>query len=153
MLETLPLILPFVFQLVGATFAVVFVTILTIILLKGIGTINVSDLFRSSGDGGTSLTKFWQNIAYMAATIAFLAVNIAGGIPGASIEIIWVIYLGVVASNAVLSKWLSLKYNRTEERESNGEYFTTYPPQRYQRGARNDTPLDNEARVDNPDGD
>lgn len=156
MFETLPAILPFAFPLVGAGFAVVFIVILMIILLKGIRSINVNDLFQSSGDGGTSLTKFWQNVAYMAATIAFLAVNISAGagagIAGASIEMIWVIYLGIVASNAVLSKWISVKYNRTEERESNGEYTTFYPPMRRRRGANYDTPSDSTSRVDNPDG-
>lgn len=152
MFETLPIILPFAFQLVGAGFAVVFIVILLIILLKGIGTISVRDLFQSSGDGGTSLTKFWQNVAYMAATISFLAINIAGSVSGASIEMIWVIYLGIVASSAVLSKWIAVKYNRTEEREGpDGEYRTFYPPQRYRRGASHDTPSETPSRVDNPD--
>lgn len=121
--------------------------ILMIILLKGARSINTNDLFASAADGGTSLTKFWQNVAYAAATIAFLAINISGSIAGASIEIIWFIYLAVIGSNAVLSKWLSLKYNRTEERKTDDEWFVSYPPKRRPRG--HDAP----SKVDNPDQD
>lgn len=154
MFEILPIILPHAFQFIGVLFAVVFMVILLIILLKGINTIDVRDLFSSAADGGTSLTKFWQNVAYAAATIAFLAINITGQVSGASLEIIWLIYLAVVASNAVLSKWISVKYNRTEEKKNGDDWFISRPPPRYNRRddpyAGSDPSRDGD-RVDNPD--
>ena len=103
-------ILPHLFPIVGAVFSFLFMTVVVFILIKGIRGIRVADLFEFSGEA--SLSKFWQNVAYAAATIAFLAVNISGNLTGGTLEIVWLIYLGVVASNAVLSKWISVKYDR-----------------------------------------
>lgn len=157
MLDVLPLILPYAFQLIGVVFAVIFLLALLVVLLRGAKDINPRDLFTSAGDGGTSLTKFWQNVAYAAATVAFLAINITGNVAGASLEVIWLIYLAVVASNAVLSKWISVKYNRTEERKTDDDWFISRPSPRMQRGYGNrrrdeDGDIETPTNVDNPDG-
>ena len=110
MLE-LATILPHLFPIVGAVFSFLFMTVVVFILIKGIRGIRVTDLFEFNGEA--SLSKFWQNVAYAAATIAFLAVNISGNLTGGTLEVVWLIYLGVVASNAVLSKWISVKYDRS----------------------------------------
>mgnify|MGYP001176922241 FL=1 len=123
MLE-LAAILPHLFPIVGAVFSFLFMTVVVFILIKGIRGIRVADLFEFSGEA--SLSKFWQNVAYAAATIAFLAVNISGNLTGGTLEIVWLIYLGVVASNAVLSKWISVKYDRGQpdprDRQRPGRY-------------------------------
>ena len=131
MLE-LAAILPHLFPIVGAVFSFMFMTVVIFILIKGIRGINVTDLFEFKGEA--SLSKFWQNVAYAAATIAFLAINISGNLSGSSLEIVWLIYLGVVASNAVLSKWISVKYNRTEDKQDENRYdgnYGGYRPNRY----------------------
>ncbi|ASD50395.1 membrane protein [Acidovorax phage ACP17] len=113
----------------GTLFSAAFMVIMLIILWRGMRGADLSGLFTSQDEaGGISLTKFWQNVAYGAATVAFLSINIAGKATGASLEIVWVIYLGVVASNAVLSKWISMKYTRTEEQpqKPSGPY-SNYP--------------------------
>lgn len=152
MLEMLPLILPYAFQLIGVVFAAIFLIALLVVLLRGARTINARELFSSAADGGTSITKFWQNVAYAAATVAFLAINITGNVAGASLEVIWLIYLAVVASNAVLSKWISVKYNRTEERKTDDEWYISRPSQRTRRGYDDDRGEQSPGGIDNPDG-
>jgi hypothetical protein len=54
-------------------------------------------------DGVTlSHTKVWSNIAYLAGTYKFITADVNADI--------WLIYLGVVGSAQVASKYLSLKY-------------------------------------------
>lgn len=123
MLTNFVSILPHLFPIVGFLFSVVFITIMCIILVKALSKTDIGDLFKTTDNagGGISITKFWQNVAYAASTVAFLVVNIAGNTNGSNLEILWVIYLGTVASNAVLSKWITLKYERRSGSQERGE--------------------------------
>lgn len=63
----------------------------------------ISDLFTDV-DGSLSHTKIWSNIAYACGTYKFaITPDIAPDV--------WLIYLGVVGSAQVASKFLSLRYN------------------------------------------
>ncbi len=163
MLE-LATILPHLFPIVGAVFSFLFMTVVVFILIKGIRGIRVADLFEFSGEA--SLSKFWQNVAYAAATIAFLAVNIGGNLTGGTLEIVWLIYLGVVASNAVLSKWISVKYDRgstdrggQRDRYDRNEYDPydvprqpwRKPPTQRKMGTAVEPDDSHSSRVDSPD--
>lgn len=66
------------------------------------------DLITDCATGQLSHTKLWTNIAYLAATLAFLRLTLVSGeqIP---IEL-WLVYLGVVGGHNVISKLLSMKY-------------------------------------------
>jgi hypothetical protein len=73
----------------------------------------MTELFKDETTDHLSHTKFWSNIAYFAATLAFLSLNLFSATIPDSLEMIWLIYLGVVASNAVASKWIRYKYELT----------------------------------------
>lgn len=126
MIAELATLMPYVFPIIGTVFSAIFILLIIVILAKALKTSDIRGLFTSQDEqGGISLTKFWQNIAYGAATVAFLSLNMAGKATGASLEIVWVIYLGIVASNAVLSKWISMKYSgpqQPKERDYTGPY-------------------------------
>lgn len=130
-LETVSVLLPEVFPMVGAAFSACFMVMILVVLYKALRRADFSNLFVEEG-GGMSLTKFWQNVAYAAATVAFLASNISGKLSGTSTEMIWIIYLGTVAGNAVMSQWIATRYNQPtqqKERDYYGDY-NTYPPGR-----------------------
>lgn len=55
-----------------------------------------------------SHTKLWTNIAYLAATLAFVRITLFSNEP--SNAEIWLIYLGIVGTHNVASKVLSMKY-------------------------------------------
>lgn len=55
-------------------------------------------------EGKVSHSKLWCNIAYLAGTVKFIM------IPNPSSDI-WAVYLGVVGGAAILSKFISMKYN------------------------------------------
>ena len=74
----------------------------------------LADLITDAGTGMVSHTKLWANVAYSAATGAFLYMSYAGT---ASADI-WLIYLVSIGASATASKLLSLKYgvkNGTEQ--------------------------------------
>lgn len=68
----------------------------------------VLDLITDCATGQLSHTKLWTNIAYLAATIAFLRATLFSDTQPESE--IWLIYLGVVGAHNVSSKILSMKY-------------------------------------------
>ena len=55
-------------------------------------------------EGKVSHSKLWCNIAYFAATYKFII------LPEPSADI-WAVYLGVVGGAALLSKYISMKFN------------------------------------------
>lgn len=56
-------------------------------------------------DGKTlSHTKIWSNIAYLVVTYKFIVADVNADI--------WFVYLGVVGSATIASKYLSLRYNK-----------------------------------------
>lgn len=100
--------------ILSGVFLSVFMLIVSVLMFNGLRKLDLRYLFTSEGTGEVSSTKFWTNIAYLVATVAFLAINIFA--PGAgSLEMVWLIYLGVVASQASVSKMLSLKFGKTDE--------------------------------------
>jgi len=86
--------------------------IIFVIFVKALRGSNLSDLFVGERKGELSMTKFWTNVAYFAATLAFLAFNLMnqGTGQGDNNVMLWLVYLGTVGANAIASKWLALKY-------------------------------------------
>ena len=115
-LPTLNPLLQNPFVLISSIFVCIFLLALTFVLFKSLKKFNMADLFVENTTNKLSHTKFWSNIAYFAATIAFLSLNLfSTHTDSGGMEIISLIYLGVVASNAVASKWIAYKYtNKTE---------------------------------------
>jgi len=74
--------------------------------------VRLSNLICSSGTSEISHTKLWTNIAYLAATIAFLRAN--WGEAPASPEI-WLYYLGVVGGHGAVSKLIAMKYGEKHD--------------------------------------
>lgn len=72
------------------------------------GKLKMKDLVTDHATGGMSHTKVWANIAYAAATVAFLYDVYDGGAD----DMIWLVYLGSVGVSATASKFLSLKYGK-----------------------------------------
>ena len=93
------------------------------------------DLVTDAGGKTFSHTKIWSNIAYAAATAAFIKQAWAGTITAE----IWWAYLGCVASAATASKYLSLKYRHpvgasyTEPSGPYGAYPSYATPGAYQQ--------------------
>lgn len=88
-----------------------FIVFLSYILFSSTRGIDLSVLYKSEFTGRLSHTKFWTNIAYFAATLAFINMNLFTPVKDTgSLEIIWVIYLGIVASDNIATKYLLLKY-------------------------------------------
>lgn len=133
-LETVSVILPELFPIVGAVFAAIFMAMLVVILYKAMRHADFTNLIMSQDeDGGVSLTKFWQNVAYAAATFAFLASSVSKNLSGGANEMIWMIYLGTVASSAVMSKWVSMRYSQPANQQRDRDYYgdyNTFPPGR-----------------------
>jgi hypothetical protein len=113
--------------------------------------IDMTELFKDETSNHLSHTKFWSNIAYFAATLAFLSLNLFSTTIPDSLEMIWLIYLGVVASNAVASKWISYKYNAFQTKkqstytseECDDEDYEEIVPKRRKRSRA--------SKIDNPD--
>lgn len=66
------------------------------------------DLVTDAGGKTLSHTKLWANVAFAAATAAFIKQAWAGTITAE----IWWAYLGCVAGAATASKFLSLQYRQ-----------------------------------------
>ena len=96
------------FLIVGGVFAAVFMGLILVVFVKALKKTDLTDLFKNDNNAQMSITKFWSNVAYCAATIAFLAMNLLT--PTGAGEVIWLIYLGIVASNAVAAKFINMKY-------------------------------------------
>lgn len=138
----LPFIIANIFTAVGGFFAAGFMLLIFAIFYKALRQSNLSDLFKGEVKNEMSMTKFWTNVAYFSATLAFLAINMmnAATVPGTGLEVIWLIYLGVVASNAAVSKWLALRYgsDTTAQRDSPETGESTNPRGRPRHGAGRD---------------
>lgn len=114
------------------TIMLLFVIMLILIFINGIKKINFQELFFDEKENKFSHTKFWSNVAYLVSTVAFLYINIFRlDVSNNFIDMIWIIYLGVVAGNASVSKWIAYKYggrnnytpyDRDEEIQSRKSY-------------------------------
>lgn len=125
-------LLPYLFPIVGTIFSCTFIIIILLVLVRALYKNDISTLFLDEDSLPTkriSTTKFWQNVAYAAATVAFLGINLATvGNSAAPIEIVWIIYLGVVASNAVMSKWIGAKYHYQADKDKLDRQERHYQP-------------------------
>jgi uncharacterized membrane protein (Fun14 family) len=129
-------------------FMLCFIISLMWVFIKGTLSINIKSLFIDEHTNKTSHVKYWANVAYLSATISFLSINLFFFKESSQyIEILWLIYLGVVASNATVSKLISYKYNGAVQQQQSSEY--QYPPRRYQSTIKNPTRSQNE--IDSPD--
>lgn len=104
-------------------FLIVFIIMLFWGFVKGTKGMRFSDLFVDHATKQVSHTKYWSNVAYLSATIAFLTLNLffVDQIKG-YIEVIWMIYLGVVASNAAFSKYVNNKAGQQQQRFQQNDY-------------------------------
>lgn len=117
------------FMIVGGSFAAIFMILIFTIFVKALKGSNLSDLFTGETKGQLSMTKFWTNVAYFSATLAFLAFNLLNQGSGESQVMVWLIYLGTVGANAIASKWLALKYAPAGTTVvSNDQSDLRYPP-------------------------
>lgn len=66
----------------------------------------LSDLFIDDTTDKLSHTKIWSHIAYATVSYKFIVTE-------QPVEI-WFIYLGIVGSHNVLSKWISAKYGQVD---------------------------------------
>ena len=107
------------FLTVEFVFSSLLIVGLTIALIKGMWGLSYSTMFNSEGDTDkVSYTKFWANIAYFVATISFIRLNFSESDKSYMPEL-WLIFLGVVGSNAVVAKWLALRYlSQPQQQES-----------------------------------
>lgn len=138
------------FVLISSIFVCIFLIALTVVLFKSLKKFNMADLFVENSTNKISHTKFWSNIAYFAATIAFLSLNLfASPTANGGMEIIWLIYLGVVASNAVASKWISYKYTNATNTTNKYDEETDYSKNN-RRNNRHDR-QDDYRDIDSPD--
>lgn len=99
------------YAVVTTAFAVSFTVLLFVFFIKAARHADMTDLFRDKHKGYISHTKFWSNVAFLAATIAFLNININDK---ASAEL-WAIYLGTVASQTLISKFIGAKYKSDDK--------------------------------------
>lgn len=67
----------------------------------------LAELIIDPETGTLSHTKLWANIAYLAATVAFIKHSWATEMPSAEL---WLVYLGVVGTHGAASKLFRLKY-------------------------------------------
>lgn len=74
----------------------------------------LADLITDAGTGQCSHTKLWTHIAYLATTVAFLRLTLFSPTP-LSVEI-WLVYLGIVGSHGLASKYISMKYASHDHR-------------------------------------
>ncbi len=94
------------YEAIFATFVTLW---LSMIMVLSIRKVKLRELFTSEGTNKISHTKFWANIAYFISAIAFIKLNFIESFQPYLAEI-WLIFLGVVASNASISKFISMKY-------------------------------------------
>lgn len=66
------------------------------------------DLITDAGTGQLSHTKIWTNIAYAAATAAFIKGTMLSDHP--TDFNLWLIYLGIVGGHNIASKLISMIY-------------------------------------------
>ena len=60
--------------------------------------------------------SFWSNVAYAAATGAFVWANYRGPVPAE----IWFVYLAVVGLHVTADKLIQLRYGPPREKDPNG---------------------------------
>lgn len=104
-------------------FIITFTMLMLIVFVKSLYRLDPADLFKYGNTGLVSHTKFWGNMAYFAATVAFVSINLLYFKEfQQNIEMIWLIYLSVVASNNIANKLIAYKYgNNTTGNEDKSQ--------------------------------
>lgn len=110
-ISTLKFMVSNAFLVVGACFASVFMIVVLHVFVKSLKGLDWSEMFKGDVGREVSLTKFWTNIAYFTATVAFVGKVFMTQGTSDTENMLWLIYLGGVGSNAIASKWLGLKYS------------------------------------------
>lgn len=67
----------------------------------------ILELITDCTTGNLSHTKIWSHVAYATVTVKFIMTQ---DLP---VEI-WFIYLGIVGSHNILSKWIATKYGQVD---------------------------------------
>lgn len=93
---------------------------IAVFLLKAIRKVDLSQMFYETDSTTVSSTKFWNVVACFVATIAFLFINITAPAT-ASLEFIWLVYLGVIAGSASVSKLIEARFGIGEAKRSAGK--------------------------------
>lgn len=114
---------------------------LTIIFVRAIHGLELDEMFTSHGSGKLSHTKFWANIAYLVATLAFIRLNFTEERP-AYLPELWLIYIALTSGNAMASKWISLKYKYSGKNEESQEVYPRYDPYAAERQSVVQPPTD-----------
>ena len=142
------------------TFMVFFIIVLLYGFVKGMHGMNFHALFVDEYKGRLSHTKYWANAAYLCAVVSFLTINLFYFKEAKEqIEILWLIFLGVVASNATISKLIGMKYKYSGRQEDQDEDTHDQSDRDYRKrvkdqdegGSRGPSGGGVTVRVDNPD--
>lgn len=122
------------------------------VLIRAMHKQDFSRLVINDNTGLLSQHKFWANIAFLVATIAFIKVNFLNGGDdgggGAFLAEIWIIYLTVIGGVDVFNsfmksrsgKRINMSVDESEYQNYTGDYYNpcgrnpySYPPFYYER--------------------
>lgn len=111
-MELMKLLIDNSFTLIGTGFVGLFMLLVAGFFFNALRKVDLTTLFLTDEPGvrKVSSTKFWTSVAYFVATVAFLAANFVAPV-GASLEIIWAIYLSTVAGHAAFSKYIGQRFS------------------------------------------
>lgn len=115
----------------GLIVSAVFITMMTVILYKSLKGRDVTQLMVDPATDKFSHHKFWTNIAYLLASIAFIRFNFAPDQSQYIVEI-WLVFLTVIGGTDVFSAFMKYK-TRAKEMESNQSYYDDSRYGRYER--------------------
>lgn len=130
------------------TIMLAFIIVLVFEFINGSRKTSFRELFIDERSGKFSHTKYWSNVAYLVATVVFLYMHMfmLDKITN-QLEILWLIYLGVVAGNASMNKLISYKYGAMSKNQNNPYGHQSYPYQ----DAYYQTPTRQRRRMPPPD--
>lgn len=112
-----------------------FIIVLLVEFVKGSRKTDMRELFIDERSKHFSHTKYWSNVAYLVATVTFLYMHLyAIDKIADQLEMLWLIYLGVVAGNASVNKLISYKYGAQKSAEEHSYARYESPPPRYGAG-------------------
>lgn len=111
--------------------SMLFISYVGFIIVKSMKNRDLSRLVISPVNGKLSHHRFWANVAYFLASVAFVKINFMIPSPNYIIEL-WAIYLTVIGGVDVFSKWISYKklsstsnsYGRDDSDEDSDEYYS-----------------------------
>lgn len=101
----------------GLLVSSIFLVVMTFVLIRALKGCNLSRLVTND-DGKLDQQKFWNNIAFIVATIAFVKYNFESPTPPFITEL-WMIYLTVLGGQSAFSMWLQHKQSSSGGSNSN----------------------------------